>query len=108
MDTKIEKKKVFLPDAMIEYAQDGIVSKEFVTTDKGGITLFAFDKGQRLSEHSAPFDAVVTIVDGKAKITIDGEPFIVSKGEMIIMPANHPHSVIAEEKFKMLLTMIRG
>jgi quercetin dioxygenase-like cupin family protein len=108
MDTQIEKKKVFLAASTIEYAQGGIVSKEFVKTDKGGVTLFAFDCGQRLSEHSAPFDALVQVMEGEASISIDGQEFVVSKGEMIIIPANHPHAVMAKERFKMMLTMIKG
>lgn len=108
MDTQIEKKKVFLAASTIEYAQGGIVSKEFVKTDKGGVTLFAFDGGQRLSEHSAPFDALVQVMEGKASISIDGQEFVVCAGEMIIIPANHPHAVMAKERFKMMLTMIKG
>jgi len=107
MDAQIEKKKVFLANSTIEYAQGGIVSKEFVKTNKGGVTLFAFDKGQRLSEHSAPFDALVQVVEGKALIIIDKQEFIVSQGEMIIIPANHSHGVVANERFKMMLTMIK-
>ena len=84
------------------------MSKEFSKNTNGGITLFAFDKGQRLSEHSAPFDAVIQVVDGKAEIVIDGEPFLLGAGQMIIMPAGHPHAVNAVERFKMLLTMIKG
>jgi quercetin dioxygenase-like cupin family protein len=70
--------------------------------------LFAFDKDQQLSEHSAPFDALIQILDGKAKITIDGKPYELKAGQSIIMPANIPHAVYAVEKFKMLLTMIKS
>ena len=91
----------------LNYQRNAIVSQEIVKKETGTITLFAFDKGQGLSEHTAPFDAVVYIVDGRAGINIAGRSSIVKKGEMIIMPANKPHSVKAVTKFKMLLIMIR-
>ena len=93
---------------LIEYSKDSIVSKTILDKSAGTITLFAFDKGQRLSEHTAPYDAVVQILDGKAQVTIGGEDMKVSAGQIIIMPAGVPHAVNAEEKFKMLLTMIRA
>ena len=92
----------------IKYAEDSVVSQTLLNKDTGTITLFAFDEGQGLSEHTAPFEAVVLILDGQAKITIGGESLNVGAGEMIIMPANVPHALQAEQKFKMLLTMIRG
>lgn len=92
---------------LIEYADDSIVSKTLLDKSTGTITLFAFDQGQKLSEHTSPYDAVVQILDGKAGITIGGEQKDVSQGQIIIMPANVPHAVNAEEKFKMLLIMIR-
>jgi quercetin dioxygenase-like cupin family protein len=98
----------FEVEGSIQYADDSVVSQTLLNKDTGTITLFAFDEGQGLSEHTAPFDAVVHILDGKAQITIGGESHAVSKGEMIIMPANIPHALHAEIKFKMLLTMIRG
>ena len=104
----METKKIFNLADSIAVAEESIVSREFVKNANGGMTLFSFDKGQRLSEHTAPFDAVIQVVEGQALITIDGEPFKVNAGEMIIMPANHPHSVTAEQPFKMLLTMIKG
>ena len=91
----------------MDYVSDSVVSKTILDKPAGTITLFAFDKGQKLSEHTAPYDAVVQVVDGSAKLTIGGESISVSAGSIIIMPANVPHSVNAEEKFKMLLTMIR-
>ena len=94
--------------ASVEYAADSVVSKMILDKSAGTITLFAFDKGQGLSEHTAPYDAVVQVLDGRAIITIGGKGTTVSAGEMIIMPANLPHAVFAEEKFKMLLTMIRA
>ncbi len=108
MKKKIEKKAIIVPNEVIDYATDGIVSKEFVHTDAGSITLFAFDAGQRLSEHSAPFDATLNIIDGEAEIMIDGELFHPKAGEMLIIPAGHPHAVKAQQRFKMMLTMIRG
>lgn len=104
----IEKGKVFVPSEVIEYADGGIVSKELVHTQGGSMTLFSFDAGQQLSEHSAPFDAIVTVIDGEAEITIDGQPHHPKAGEVLIMPANHPHAVNARSRFKMMLTMIRG
>ena len=93
---------------LVEYAKDSIVSKTILDKSEGTITLFAFDKDQKLSEHTAPYDAVVYIIEGKAKIIIDNKEHGVSGGEIIIMPADVPHSVAADEKFKMLLIMIRS
>lgn len=93
---------------LIEYANDSIVSKTLLDKSAGTITLFAFDQGQKLSEHTSPYDAVVQILDGKAQLTIGGELKDVSQGQIIIMPANVPHAVNAGERFKMLLTMIRA
>ncbi len=93
---------------LIEYSKDSIVSKTLLDKSAGTITLFAFDQGQKLSEHTVPYDAVVQILDGKARITIGGKQKEVSQGQIIIMPANVPHAVNAGEKFKMLLTMIRA
>jgi quercetin dioxygenase-like cupin family protein len=92
---------------LVQYADGSIVSRTLVDKPVGTITLFAFDKGQRLSEHSAPYDAVVQVIDGTGEVMIAGKPHTVNPGEMIIMPANIPHSVNAAQKFKMLLTMIR-
>jgi quercetin dioxygenase-like cupin family protein len=92
----------------VAYAEGSVVSKTLLKKDTGNITLFAFDAGQGLSEHTAPFDAVVYILDGKAEITIGGEAHMVASGEMLIMPANVSHALQAVERFKMLLVMIRG
>jgi len=92
----------------IDYQEGSVVSKELIKKDKGTVTLFAFDKGQGLSEHTAPFDAFVYIIDGKAEIVIDGKANSVVAGESIIMPANKPHSLKAVERFKMLLVMIKA
>jgi quercetin dioxygenase-like cupin family protein len=93
---------------LINYADDSIVSKTIIDKPVGTITLFAFDKGQKLSEHTAPYDAVVQALDGRGVLTIGGKHIDVSAGQIIIMPAKVPHAVNAEEKFKMLLTMIRA
>lgn len=95
-------------NGLIDYASDAIVSKTLVDKEPGTVTLFAFDAGQRLSEHTAPFDALVQITDGQAVIAIAGKDHLVAAGQVIIMPANIPHAVRADGKFKMLLTMIRA
>jgi quercetin dioxygenase-like cupin family protein len=92
----------------VDYADGSIVSKMLIKKDIGNITLFAFDAGQGLSEHTAPFDAVVYILDGRAEIMIGKKTSTVNAGEMLIMPANIPHALHAKEKFKMFLVMIRG
>ena len=102
------KGKAFHLENFVDYAEGAIVSKTLLKKGTGNITLFAFDRGQGLSEHTAPFDAVVHILDGKAQITIGGQQQTVSAGEMLIMPANISHALHAGEKFKMLLVMIRG
>lgn len=92
---------------LIEYSKDSVVSKTILDKPAGTITLFAFDKDQKLSEHTTPYDAVVQILDGCARLIIGREDIEVLAGQIIIMPGNVPHAVAAEEKFKMLLTMIR-
>ncbi len=93
---------------LVEYSADSIVSKTILDKQTGTITLFAFDKGQKLSEHTAPYDAVIQILDGRARLTIGGQDVDVASGQIVIMPGNVPHAVAAQEKFKMLLTMIRA
>ncbi len=93
---------------LVEYSKDSIVSKTILDKSAGTITLFAFDKGQKLSEHTTPYDAVVQVLDGHSQLTIDGQDKHLTAGEIIIMPGNVPHAVTAQEKFKMLLTMIRA
>ena len=94
---------------VIAYADGAVVSKTLLKKATGNITLFSFDKGQGLSEHTSPFDAVVQVVEGQGAFIIDGEMKVVKEGELIIMPANIPHDVqAAEQPFKMLLTMIRS
>ena len=94
-------------NGMINYQEGSIVSRVILKSDSGNVTLFAFDKGQELSEHSAPFDALVEVIEGEAEIRISGEPFIVKVGQIIVMPADDPHAVKATSRFKMLLTMIK-
>ena len=91
----------------VDYSTEGIVSKRVIQKEKGNVTLFAFDKGQKLSEHSAPFDAMVQVLEGTAEIMINRVPYQLQAGQAIIMPANIPHAVNAVEQFKMLLTMIK-
>ena len=100
--------KVVNIDGLISYQEDAVVSKTLLNKKSGTITLFAFDKGQGLSEHTAPYDATVQIVDGEAQITISGKAQTVKRGDMLIMPANEPHSLLAVERFKMVLIMIRS
>ena len=102
------KGKVIDVEGLIEYQEGSVVSMEVIKKELGTVTLFAFDKGQGLSEHSAPFDAMVQIIDGEAEITLAGEPHTVKKGEMLIMPANVPHALQAVNgPYKMILTMIK-
>jgi len=93
---------------LLDYQERAVVSRTLIEKETGTVTLFAFDRGQGLSEHTAPFDAMVCILDGKTEITISGNPNILEQGDMIIMPANEPHALKAVEKFKMLLIMIRS
>jgi len=93
---------------LISYQEGSVVSKTLVDRGIGTITLFSFDAGQGLSEHTAPFDAFVQIVDGEAEVTISGEKHTVRAGEIIIMPADKPHALRAEKRFTMLLVMIRA
>lgn len=108
MNNAIEPSTIFTPVDSIEYAANAVVSKTIIKKSTGTITLFAFDKEEGLSEHTAPFEAVVQILDGVAEITIGGNPQILKAGQGIILPANIPHALKATEKFKMMLTMIRS
>ncbi len=93
---------------MVEYQEGSVVSRTLVKRKAGTVTLFAFDAGQELSEHTAPFDALVQVIDGEAEITVSGAAARVRAGEMVILPANEPHAVSAPSRFKMILTMIRS
>ena len=92
---------------LIEYQEGSVVSRTLVDKPAGTVTLFAFDAGQGLSEHTAPFDALVYNLEGEVEITISGKAVLVKKGELLIMPANKPHALKATKRFKMLLTMVR-
>lgn len=104
---KLEAQAVKLAD-LVGYQKGSIVSRTIIDKKTGTVTLFAFDEGQGLSEHVAPFDALVHLLDGEAEITISGKAISVKEGEMVIMPANQPHALKAVKKFKMVLTMIRA
>ncbi len=93
---------------LVDYQNESVVSKTLIKKETGTVTLFSFDQGQGLSEHTAPFDALVCVLDGEAEIMISGSPYILKKDEMIILPVNEPHSLKAIKKFKMMLTMIRS
>ncbi len=107
----MDAKKPFGSQAMtagsVEYSEDSVVSKQLIKRGGGTISLFAFDKGQSLSEHTAPFDAFVEVLDGEAEFVVGGKNVKVGTGEFIILPANVPHSATAAQRFKMLLVMIR-
>ncbi len=93
---------------LVAYQDGAVVSRIVLKRETGNVTLFAFDAGQELSEHTAPYDALVQVVDGEAAITVAGQPHRVRAGEMILMPAHQPHALTAVSRFKMLLTMIRS
>jgi len=99
---------IFRFNESVDYSPDGIISKRVIDRPVGNVTLFSFDKGQRLSTHSAPFDAMVQVIEGNAEIIIDEVSYSLGTGDNIIMPAGIPHAVNALNKFKMVLTMIKG
>ena len=105
---KFKKSEALSLSNLIDYQEDSVVSKTIISRPSGTVTLFAFSKGQGLSEHTAPFDAMVCVLDGEVEIKISGKPYSLKQGEMIIMPANEPHALKAVKKFKMMLTMIRS
>jgi quercetin dioxygenase-like cupin family protein len=94
--------------SLVDVQPGAVVSRELISKPQGTVTIFAFDQGQGLSEHTAPFDAIVQILDGSAEIVIDNVSHLLISGESIIMPANIPHAVMAVEKFKMMLIMVKG
>ena len=100
--------KVLNLAGLVDYQSGSIVSRALIKKDTGNVTLFAFDKDEALSEHTAPYDALVHVIDGSAEITIEGKIYKVISNEFIIMPANKPHAVKARERFKMALIMIRS
>jgi quercetin dioxygenase-like cupin family protein len=103
-----EDSKVLDLESLVKYQEGNVISRTVVTKEKGTVTLFAFDKGEGLSEHTTPYDAMVYILDGKAEIIISKKPFHLNRGQMIIMPANKPHALNALERFKMMLIMIKS
>ena len=103
----MEGKSIKLTQA-IEYQKDAVVSRTLLDKKTGTVTLFAFDAGQGLSEHTAPYDALVHVIEGETEVTISGESATVKQGEMIVMPAGKPHSLRAVKRFKMLLVMIKA
>ncbi len=107
-ENSFEKSKIHKLKEAVNYSDGAIVSKTITKNNAGNVSLFAFDKGQNLSEHTAPFDALIQVMDGKARVTIAGEEYVLQEGEIIIMPANIPHAVEAIERFKMMLTMIKA
>lgn len=107
-ETQDLRAKPFRLAEMIDYRQSSIVSRTIVAKGTGTVTLFAFDEGEGLSDHTAPFDALVYVVEGTAQITISGKPMALKQGEMVIMPAHEPHAVKASGKFKMMLVMIKS
>lgn len=107
-DTKDLKARVLQLVDLLSYQDGSVVSRTIIDKKVGTVTLFAFDKNEGLSEHTAPYDALVYIVDGEAEVVVSGKPHQLKTGEMIIMPANQPHSLRAIEKFKMMLVMIQA
>jgi quercetin dioxygenase-like cupin family protein len=107
-DTQELTGKVINPRDLVSYQTGSVVSRTVIDKKTGTCTVFAFDAGQGLSEHTAPFDALVQVLDGEAEITISGKPFNVKNGEMIIMPADKPHALKAVKRFKMMLVMIKN
>jgi len=99
--------QIVKPSDLVDYQEGSIVSRTIIDKKTGTMTLFAFDAGQGLSEHTSPFDALVYIFDGEAEVSISGEMFRVNAGEMLIMPADEPHALRAAKQFKMMLVMIR-
>lgn len=93
---------------LVDYQDASVVSRQIISSSAGTVTMFAFDEGEGLSEHTTPFDAMAQVVEGEAEISIAGRPLRVKEGELVIMPANEPHAVLAVNRFKMLLTMIRS
>ncbi len=102
------KAKILDLTGMVSFQEGSVVSRQITKAEAGNITLFAFDVGQELSEHTAPYDALVEILEGEAEIQIDHQPFLLKTGQAIILPAGQTHAIKATQKFKMLLTMIRA
>lgn len=108
MNCLSENPEVLDIDSLLDYQEGSVVSRMLINKKVGTVTLFSFDKGEGLSEHTAPFDALVYIFDGKAEIVISKKPYILEKGQIITMPANEPHALSALERFKMMLIMVKA
>ncbi len=107
-DGKLPHSRAVRMDEQVEYAAGSIVSRTIIDSRAGSVTLFAFDAGQNLSEHTAPFDALVQVLDGRLELTIGGKTVSAEQGTSVLMPADVPHALRAEEQSKMLLVMIKG
>jgi len=105
---KFEKGKIFKAAQLVDYSDGSVVSKELIHSNAGSVTLFSFDEGQGLSEHLAPFDALIQVVDGEMVLNVEGTDYHIKAGESFVIPSGARHSVRAEQKFKMIITMIRG
>jgi quercetin dioxygenase-like cupin family protein len=105
---RIEPSTPLRLDTMVDYAEASTVSRIIAKNSAGNVTLFSFDEGQSLSEHSTPFDALVQVIEGEVQLIIGGETVVARGGEVVLMPANVPHAVNAVKRFKMLLTMLKG
>ncbi|MGI6232807.1 MAG: cupin domain-containing protein [Prevotella sp.] len=105
---KFEKGKVFTPDALVAYAEGSVISRELLHNEAGSITVFSFDAGQRLSEHQAPYDALLQVIDGEMVFILEGEELHVAAGQALVIPAGARHAVRADKPFKMIITMIKG
>jgi len=100
--------EIMKTEKLVEYQKGAVVSRTLINKPAGTVTLFSFDKGEGLSEHTAPYDALVQVLDGKAEVMIDGEPHNLGRSDMVIMPANSTHALRAVERFKMMLVMVKG
>lgn len=100
--------KVFSPGSLVEYQPGTIASRMVINNSSGSVTIFSFDEGEEISEHTAPFDAMVTILEGDCSVRLSGETFFMKAGDMIIFPAGEPHAVESVTRFKMMLVMIKG
>lgn len=105
---KFEKGIVFEPEAIVDYAEGSVVSRELIHNDAGSITVFAFDKGQGLSEHQAPYDALVQVLDGEMNFVLENANLTIGQGQALVIPAGARHAVKADKPFKMMITMIKG
>jgi quercetin dioxygenase-like cupin family protein len=106
--TTAPKSEILDFNSLADYQTDAVVSRQITKVEGGNVTLFAFDEGQELSEHTAPYDALVYVLEGEVGIRISGKSYLLEAAEGIIMPANEPHALQAVKRFKMLLTMIRA